>query len=68
MKNPRTTTAGIAGVVAAVATAVAAYFDGDPTTTVNVPALLAAIAIFFPSLAALFARDSNKTSEQVGAK
>ena len=65
MKSWKTTVAGIAGVIAAIATAVQAQFDADPATVPDwamVGGLLAA------GIGLLLARDNNKTSEQAGAR
>ena len=61
----KTTTAGILGIVAAVATAVSAMLDNDPAT---VPNWSAVAAIASTGFGLLFARDNDKSSEQVGAK
>lgn len=59
----RTTTAGIAALVAAVASAAAAWFDNDPATVPDLAAISAAIA----GVGLLFARDDRVSSERAGA-
>jgi len=61
----KTTTAGIAAIVAAVATALVALFDGDPLTLPDWGAVGAAIMV---GAGLIVARDNNVTSEQAGAK
>lgn len=65
MRSWKTTVAGIAGVVAAIASAVQAQLDGDPAT---VPDWAAVGALLATGIGLLLARDNDKTSEQVGAK
>lgn len=66
MKNAswKTTTAGIAAIVAALATAVGALFDADPTTLPDWGAVAAAV---LAGIGLIAARDNNVTSEQAGA-
>jgi hypothetical protein len=61
----RTTTAGIAAIVAALATAAVALFDADPLTTPDWGAVGAA---FMAGIGLLAARDNKVSSEQAGAK
>lgn len=61
----RTTTAGIAAIVAAVATALVALFDADPLSTPDWGAVAAA---FIAGVGLLAARDNKVTSEAAGAK
>jgi len=61
----RTTTAGIAAIVAALATAAVALFDADPLTTPDWGAVAAA---FMAGVGLLAARDNKVSSEQAGAK
>ena len=65
MKSWQTSLAGVGAIMAAVGGALKAQFDGDPTTIADwssvVPAIIAGVCL-------LFARDNNKTSEQVLAK
>lgn len=61
----KTTAAGLAGVVGIVAMALQAHFDGDPATVAEwgivIPTVISQIGL-------LFARDNDKSSEQVGLK
>ena len=61
----KTTTAGIATIIASVATALSAMLDNDPATIPNWTAVIATATTGF---GLLFARDNKVTSEQVGAK
>lgn len=65
MKSWKTTTAGIAAAVAAIANAVANHFDGDPATKAEwglvIAAVTAAVGLFK-------ARDNDVSSEDAGAK
>lgn len=65
MKSWKTTVAGIAGVIAAIASAIQAQFDGDPAT---VPDWGLVGALLATGIGLLLARDNDKTSEQVGAQ
>ena len=65
MNSWKTTTAGILAMVAAVATVVAAYLDGDPATS---PDFTSAAGAFMTGLGLLVARDNDKSSEKGGAK
>jgi hypothetical protein len=65
MKSWKTTAAGIAAIVAALATAVGALFDADPLTMPDWGAVGAAI---MAGIGLIAARDNNVTSEQAGAK
>lgn len=60
----KTTTAGIAAIVAALATAVGALFDADPTTLPDWGAVAAAI---LAGIGLIAARDNDVTSEKAGA-
>ena len=64
MKSWKTTLAGIAAIVAAVATAVSAQFDND---TATVPDWTLVIGMITAGVGLVLARDNDKTSEQVGA-
>jgi anti-sigma-K factor RskA len=64
MKSWKTTLAGIAAIVAAVATAVSAQLDNDPGT---VPDWTMVIAMITAGVGLVLARDNDKSSEQVGA-
>ena len=63
-KSWKTTLAGIAGIVAAVASALQAQFDGDPVTTPNWELVFGLVAA---GVGLLLARDNSRTSEEVGA-
>ena len=65
MKSWKTTVAGICAILAAVAGALAAELDGDPATTANWTAVIAAVVA---GLGLIAARDNDKSSEDVGAK
>lgn len=64
-KSWKTTTAGIAAIVAAAATAVVALFDADPAT---VPDWGAVAAAFIAGVGLILARDNDVSSESAGAK
>lgn len=64
MKSWKTTVTGIAVLIGAVSMALIALLDGNPATTVDFDAILAALA----GLGLLAARDNNVTSEEAGAK
>ena len=66
MKNAswKTTTAGVAAIVVALATAVGALFDADPTTLPDWGAVAAAV---MAGVGLIVARDNNVTSEKAGA-
>ncbi len=65
MKSWKTTTAGIACIIAAIATVLKAMFDGDPSTA---PAWEAVAAEVMAGVGLLSARDNDKSSEDVGAE
>ena len=65
MKSWKTTTAGIAAIVAALATAVGALFDADPLSTPDWGAVAAAV---MAGIGLIAARDNGVTSEQAGAR
>jgi hypothetical protein len=65
MRSWKTTTAGIAAIVAALATAVGALFDADP---VSMPDWGAVAAAVMAGIGLIAARDNGLTSEQAGAK
>lgn len=60
----KTTVAGVGAALTVIGAALKAFFDGDPSTNVDwavtIPALLASIGL-------IFARDNDKSSEEVGA-
>lgn len=60
----KTTLAGIAALVAAITTAIAAQFDSDPATTAEWGIVITAV---FAALGLTAARDNDKSSEDVGA-
>lgn len=64
MASWRTTTAGIAAIVTAVATAIGAMADNDPMTNPDWGAVVAAV---FAGIGLLSARDNKVSSEQAGA-
>lgn len=64
MKSWKTTLAGIAAIVAALATAVSAQFDNNPAT---VPDWTMVIGMITAGVGLVLARDNDKTSEQVNA-
>jgi len=64
-KSWKTTTAGIAGILVAIASCAQAAFDNDPATVPNYEVALAAV---ITGLGLIFARDNDKSSESVGAK
>ena len=57
MGSKKTTIAGIAAIIAAVAMAVKAYYDGDAETVVNLEATVTAI---LAGVGLLTAKDSDK--------
>ncbi len=63
MKSWKTTLAGVAAIIAAIALAIAHQFDADPTTVADWGAVAAAAAA---GVGLLFARDNDKRSEDVG--
>lgn len=65
MKSWKTSLFGSGGLLLIWAPVLSAAFDGDPST---IPNFGLAIATSMPALGLLFARDNNRTSEQVGAK
>lgn len=64
MKSWKTTVAGIAALLAVVATAIASQFDGDASTTAEWGAVVTAV---FVALGLAASRDNDKTSEDVSA-
>ena len=61
----KTTVFGAGGIFVIVANVASILLDGDPNTNPDWGVTFAAL---MPSIAALFARDNNKTSEDVGIK
>lgn len=64
-KNWKTSGAGLAAILLAVGAALTAITDTDPLTQPDWTATLAAL---IAGIGLLFARDGDKSSEQVGAK
>jgi len=65
MKSWKTTTAGVLAIIAAIATALAASFDSDPSTVANWDIVIAAT---LAGIGLIFARDNTVSSETAGAK
>lgn len=65
MKSWKTTAAGIAAIVAAVALAISHQFDTDPATIADWSAVITALTA---GVGLVLARDNDKTSEQAGAR
>lgn len=65
IKSWKTTAAGVAGIVIAIASCVQALLDGDPATVPNYEVALAAV---ITGLGLIFARDNNVSSEAAGIK
>jgi hypothetical protein len=65
MTSWKTTAAGIAAIIAALATAVGALFDADPVTMPDWGAVGAAV---MAGIGLIAARDNGVTSEHAGAK
>ena len=65
MKSWKTTAAGIAAIVAAVALAISHQFDSDPATVADWSAVITALTA---GVGLVLARDNDKTSEQAGAQ
>ena len=61
----RTTLAGIAAILTAVGSALAAWTDGDTATVVNIEATAAAI---LAGWGLILARDNGVSSEKAGAR
>ena len=57
MKNAKTTTLGIATIVTAIGSAVVALLDGDPATTFDIAAVIAAVTA---GLGLIMAKDAEK--------
>lgn len=57
MKNAKTTTLGIATIVTAIGSAVIALIDGDPATTFDIAAVIAAVTA---GLGLIMAKDAEK--------
>ena len=65
MKSWKTTAAGIAAIVAAVALAISHQFDSDPATVADWSAVITALTA---GIGLVLARDNDKTSERAGAR
>lgn len=63
-KSWKTTVAGLSGFLAALGIALRDHYDGNPATIPNWDMVILAGSSF---LVGLFARDNDKSSEQVGA-
>lgn len=61
----KTTAAGIGGIMAVLGSALSAMFDADPTTIPDWTSVIAGVTM---AIGLIFARDNDKSSEQVGAK
>jgi uncharacterized membrane protein len=61
----KTSTAGIAAILAAIATAVSYQFDASPETVADWTTV---IGLIVAGVAGLAARDNKVSSEQAGAK
>jgi len=64
-KSWKTSGTGLAVILIAVGTAITSITDNDPTTTIDIGSLVAALLAGF---GLLFARDNNKSSEEIGVK
>ena len=64
-KSWKTSGAGFAAILVAVGSAITAVTDNDPTTNIDIGALTAAL---LAGIGLIFARDNNKSSEDVGSK
>ena len=65
MKSWKTTLAGVAAIIAAIALAIAHQFDADANTVADWGAVAAAVAA---GVGLLYARDNDRSSEDVGIK
>jgi hypothetical protein len=57
MSNRNTTVCGIAAIVVAVGSALTSFFDGDPTTAMDIGATIAAITA---GVGLILAKDASK--------
>jgi hypothetical protein len=57
MSNRNTTVCGIAAIVVAIGSALASFFDGDPTTAMDIGATIAAITA---GVGLILAKDASK--------
>jgi len=65
MKNTKTTLAGIGAILVAIGGALKAIFDGDPTTSVDPTATIAAISA---GIGLIMAKDAEKTAAPIEPK
>jgi len=65
MKSWKTTLAGVAAIIAAIALAIAHQFDADANTAADWGTVAAAVAA---GVGLLFARDNGVSSEDAGIK
>ena len=65
MSSFKTTLWGICTILAALAGAGMALLDGNPSTGVDIPTVIAAVTA---GIGLILARDNGVTSEQAGAK
>ena len=65
MKSWKTTVAGVAAIIAAIALAISHQFDSDPTTVADWSAVITALTA---GVGLVLARDNDKSSEKVGVK
>jgi hypothetical protein len=59
MKDKNTTIAGIGAILVAVGSALSAYFDADPTTTVDFATTIAAV---IAGVGLIMAKDSKENA------
>ena len=57
MSNRNTTVCGIAAIVVAIGSALTSFFDGDPTTAMDIGASIAAITA---GVGLILAKDASK--------
>lgn len=60
MKNTKTTLAGIGAILVAIGGCMKALFDGDPTTSVDLTATIAAVSA---GIGLIMAKDAEKKPE-----
>jgi hypothetical protein len=65
MKNTKTTLAGLGAILVAVGGALKAIFDGDPATSVDPTATIAAISA---GIGLIMAKDAEKTAAPIEPK
>ncbi len=64
MENRNTTIAGIGAILVAVGAGLKAWFDGDPTTTVDFAATIAAV---IAGVGLIMAKDANNNTNPPAA-